>query len=48
MPLPPGQRRHARDAVAAGTELGKQAKDVMARGELVSDGLVINFIEDNI
>ena len=29
-----------RAAVAQGTELGKQAKDVMAKGELVSDDLV--------
>ena len=36
-----------RDAVAAGTPLGKQAKDVMARGELVSDELVIGLIEQN-
>ena len=34
-----------RDAVAKGTELGKQAKDVMARGELVSDELVINLFK---
>ena len=32
-----------RDAVAKGTELGKQAKDVMARGDLVSDELVIGL-----
>ena len=36
-----------RDAVAAGTELGKQAKDVMARGELVSDELVIGLFKEN-
>ena len=34
-----------RDAVAAGSELGKQAKDIMARGELVPDELVIGLIE---
>lgn len=36
-----------RAAVSAGTELGKQAKDVMARGELVSDELIIGLIQDN-
>jgi len=36
-----------RDAVAKGTELGKQAKDVMARGELVSDELVIGLFKEN-
>ena len=35
-----------RDAVAQGTELGKQAKDVMARGDLVSDELVINLFKE--
>jgi adenylate kinase len=35
-----------RDAVAAGTELGKKAKEVMERGELVSDELVIGLIDD--
>jgi adenylate kinase len=34
-----------RDAVSKGTPLGKQAKDVMARGELVSDELVINLFK---
>ena len=33
-----------RDAVAAGTELGKKAKEIMARGELVPDELVIDLI----
>jgi len=36
-----------RDAVAKGTELGQKAKGVMARGELVSDELVIGLFEDN-
>ena len=36
-----------RDAVAKGTELGKKAKDVMARGELVSDELVIGLFKEN-
>jgi adenylate kinase len=35
-----------RDAVAQGTELGKKAKDVMARGELVSDELVIGLFKE--
>jgi adenylate kinase len=35
-----------RAAVAAETEVGKQAKEVMARGELVSDELVVNLIQD--
>ena len=33
-----------RAAAAAGTEMGEQAKDVMAAGELVSDELVISVI----
>jgi len=37
-----------REAVAAGTPIGKKAKDVMARGELVSDDIVIGIIEDRI
>jgi adenylate kinase len=36
-----------REAVAKGTELGKKAKDVMARGELVSDELVIGLFQEN-
>lgn len=36
-----------RDAVARKTPLGLQAKDVMARGELVSDELVINLFKEN-
>ena len=36
-----------RDAVSKGTALGKKAKDVMARGELVSDELVIGLFEEN-
>lgn len=34
-----------RDAVAQGTELGKQAKAIMERGELVPDELVIGIIQ---
>jgi len=37
-----------RAAVAAGTEVGKQAKDVMASGGLVSDELVVSIIRDRI
>merc|ERR1719265_770414 len=37
-----------REAVAAGTPVGKKAKDVMARGELVSDDIVIGIISDRI
>ena len=36
-----------RDAVSQGTDLGKKAKDVMARGELVSDELVIGLFKEN-
>lgn len=37
-----------RAAVAAGTEIGKKAKVVMERGELVSDDIVIGLISDRI
>jgi len=37
-----------RAAVAAGTEVGLQAKDVMASGGLVSDDLVVNIIRERI
>ena len=37
-----------RAAVAAGSEVGNQAKDVMASGGLVSDELVISIITDRI
>lgn len=37
-----------RAAVAAGTEVGKKAKDAMERGELVSDDIVIGIIADRI
>ena len=36
-----------RDAVAAGTELGRKAKEVMERGELVSDEIVIGLIDES-
>ncbi|WP_085900473.1 adenylate kinase [Kiloniella majae] len=37
-----------RAAVAAGTELGKQAKSVMDAGQLVADDLIIGIISDRI
>ena len=37
-----------RDAVKAGTPLGKEADGVMKAGKLVSDELVINLINDNL
>lgn len=37
-----------REAVAAGTEVGKKAKEVMASGALVSDEIVIGIIADRI
>ena len=37
-----------RDAVKKGTELGKKAKAVMERGELVSDELVIGLVKENL
>ncbi len=37
-----------RAAVKAGTPVGLRAKDVMARGELVSDEIVVGIIEDRI
>ena len=37
-----------RAAVAAGTEIGKQAKDIMARGDLVPDEVVVGIISERI
>jgi adenylate kinase len=37
-----------RAAVAAGTPVGLKAKDIMARGELVSDDVVVEIISDRI
>src|SRR5258705_3131550 len=37
-----------RAAVAAGTPVGRKAKDVMARGELVPDDVVVQIISDRI
>src|SRR3546814_10834837 len=35
-----------RAEVAAGSPLGRQAKEVMARGELVSDEILLGMLED--
>jgi adenylate kinase len=37
-----------RAAIAAGSELGKQAKAVMEAGQLVSDGLIIDLVKERI
>jgi adenylate kinase len=37
-----------RAAVASGSELGKKAKGLMEKGELVPDGLIVGLIEDRI
>ena len=37
-----------RAAVASGSELGEKAKDIMNRGELVPDDLMVGLIEDRI
>lgn len=37
-----------RAAIAAGTPVGLKAKDVMARGELVSDDVVVGIVSDRI
>lgn len=37
-----------REAVAEGTELGRQAKDIMAAGRLVPDDLIIRLVEERI
>jgi adenylate kinase len=37
-----------RAAVAAGTPVGLKAKDIMARGELVPDEVVVGIISDRI
>jgi adenylate kinase len=37
-----------REAVAAGTDLGKQAEEIMAAGDLVPDALVIALVEDRL
>jgi len=35
-----------RDAISQGTPTGKAAKEVMAKGDLVSDELVINLFKE--
>jgi adenylate kinase len=37
-----------REAVAAGTEVGRHAKDIMAAGRLVPDDLIIRLVEERI
>lgn len=37
-----------RAAVAAGSEVGKKAKDKMSKGELVTDDIVLGIINDRI
>ena len=37
-----------RAAVAAGTDIGKHAKDIMARGDLVPDEVVVSIISERI
>ena len=37
-----------RAAIAAGTELGKRVEGIMARGELVTDEIVIGLIEERL
>jgi adenylate kinase len=37
-----------RAAVAAGTDVGRRAKDIMARGELVPDDVVVAIVSDRI
>src|ERR1051326_8694062 len=37
-----------RAAVAAGTPVGRKAKDIMARGELVPDEVVVGIVSDRI
>src|SRR5215204_4541816 len=37
-----------RAAVAAGTPIGLKAKDIMARGELVPDDVVVGIVSDRV
>eukprot|EP01055_Gregarina_sp_Pseudo9_P002764 Gregarina_sp_Pseudo_9__2763@NODE_2_length_7458_cov_33_430786_g1_i0_p5_GENE_NODE_2_length_7458_cov_33_430786_g1_i0NODE_2_length_7458_cov_33_430786_g1_i0_p5_ORF_typecomplete_len227_score36_07ADK/PF00406_22/3_4e58AAA_17/PF13207_6/1_3e25ADK_lid/PF05191_14/8_3e18AAA_33/PF13671_6/6e11AAA_33/PF13671_6/2_2e03AAA_18/PF13238_6/1_4e09Cytidylate_kin/PF02224_18/1_5e05CoaE/PF01121_20/0_0051CoaE/PF01121_20/2e02CoaE/PF01121_20/4_3e02Zeta_toxin/PF06414_12/0_00041Thymidylate_kin/PF02223_17/0_11Hydin_ADK/PF17213_3 len=37
-----------REAVAEGTDVGKKAKDIMSRGELVSDDIVLAIVDERL
>lgn len=37
-----------REAVSKGTDLGKKAKSIMERGDLVPDDLIVGLIENKI
>ena len=37
-----------RSAVAAGTDLGKQAESIMTAGELVSDGIMVAMVDERL
>ena len=37
-----------REAIAEGSELGKKASSIMARGELVSDDIILSMIKDKL
>ena len=37
-----------REAVAKGTELGKKAKEIMDKGELVSDEIIVGIVNDKL
>lgn len=37
-----------RNAVARNTELGQKAKEIMAKGELVSDDIIINLVKERL
>lgn len=37
-----------REAVAKGTELGKKAKEIMDKGELVSDEIIVGIVKDKL
>ena len=37
-----------REAIAAGTELGLMAKEIMAQGKLVSDDIIVKLVEERV